>query len=89
VITASLAELDPIAEALAGAGYFAFAAISTGIADLCKVAAFDLIIVQPGVGTADREALRRIQPPDRLVELDTDALPALVACATEHLPRTN
>jgi hypothetical protein len=89
VITAQAAELDPIADALAAAGYFAFAAIGAGIAGLCEVAAFDLIVVLAGVDSADRDAVRRIQPPKRLVELDADDHPALLACVTHRLPRTN
>jgi H2-forming N5,N10-methylenetetrahydromethanopterin dehydrogenase-like enzyme len=89
VVTAEPAEIDRLAEAVAAAGYFAFAAVAPGVAHLCELAAFDLIVVLAGVAAADRVAVRLIQPPDRLVELDTDQLPAVLACVTTHLPRTN
>jgi len=89
VVTAELAEMDRFADALASAGYFAFAAVGPGVAHLCELAAFDLIVVLAGVDAPERATVRRIQAPDRLVELDTDELPALVDCVRTHLPRTN
>ncbi|CAN5896834.1 hypothetical protein BH11MYX3_BH11MYX3_13410 [soil metagenome] len=78
-------ELDPLAELLATAGYFAFVAIGPGLAALCRVAAFDLIVVLAGVDEVDRALARTVQSAERLIELDADQRPLLVERIRDRL----
>ncbi len=85
VVTPRLADLGVLAAALAEAGYFAFSSVGAGVESLCQTAAFDLIVVLAGVEATDRDVLRRMQPAERLAELDSDDVPALLACAAARL----
>lgn len=87
VVASSLDALDALADAVAEAGYFAFAAIGAGIGHLLELAAFDLVVVLAGVEHADREALRRLQPAERLVEVAADDVETVLVAL--RMPRAN
>ncbi|MBA3465577.1 MAG: hypothetical protein H0T46_36940 [Deltaproteobacteria bacterium] len=83
-MTGRIDDIEELAQDLADAGYFAFAAVPAGLLALRTLAQFDLVIVLASVSDEDRITVRRCQPVERLLELATDDRLAMIAAVRKR-----